>query len=279
MANLSTVASRGPRLSRCIFGRDAFDYVLVPTVDHSAALSSYRVRESLFDIQDDLNELSETVDTDQMLVLQRKLEPWRLVDGSVAVTDGECEFTLGFRDAGNRVVPWDSYAAPVPTLAEAQRALIEVLRNNQGADWACILFRPSHPWEEPAGAQEAVTVVREHMRAAASGDVETLAQLATGPLLADIRTLPDADLVAAARGAYATAPTAMAFARRNARPGHHHVLANKGLHFDVDDSSGRWLILQVRLLSRSDRDGFYPWMWRGLFSNSPRRVSDACGSR
>lgn len=256
----NTLTERGVTLSRAAYFPDTFDYALVSSAARTAPVSGSRIRRSVFDIQDDLSELP-AAHPDAMVVLQREVEPWSRFDDTVVTDVADLEFTLGFDAKNERFLPLGS---PVPALVDAQRDLIECLRGNPGASWACLLSRRSHQWEPPAGAETAVTTVREHMGAAADGDFATLKRLATGPLLAEIEELTDSELAASVRGVYDTVPSVMVLARNDNRPGHHHVLTNSTLHFDVDDSTGTWLIRQVRLMKRIDHCGTLPGLWRSL---------------
>ncbi|TXI63396.1 hypothetical protein [Mycolicibacterium mageritense] len=259
--------------SRTAYFPDTFEYVLVSRVDHAAPVSRDRVRDSLFHLQDDLVEHSAAI-TEPMTILQREVEPWTRFDDTLVTADAQMEFTLGSGTGepdNEKFTPYLSMCEkPVRTLVEAQRQLIQVLRSNHPwAEWSCILYRPVHQWEPPAGAEAAVAVVHEHIAAAAAGDVETLRGLATGPLSDDMDRLTDAEIRAGVRGVYDNVPSVMVLARNDPRPGHHHVLTNSTLHFDVDDSTGSWLIRQVRLMSRPDRFGTLPFCWRGLLAPEP----------
>lgn len=244
---------------------DTFDYALVASAARTEPVSRSLIRESLFDIQDDLNRLPPS--NDSMIVLHRELEPWSRFDETRLTHDPDLEFTVGIGngDIGNeRFRPIDPYTTPVATLLEAQRNLIQVLRTNPREGRVCIVSRPSPHWQSPPGAQAAVDAVAEHMRAATAGEFEVLRRLATGPLLAEIDTLTDNELAHAVHGVYDSVPSVMVLARSHNRPGHHHVLTNSTLHFDVDDSTGTWLIRQVRLMKRSDRFGTLLGCWQPL---------------
>lgn len=260
--------------SRTAYFPDTFEYVLVSKVDRAAPVSRDRVRDSLFYLQDDLFAHS-TSATEPLMILQREIEPWRRFDDTLVTVDAEMEFTIGSGTgvADGQLTPHLSTCEkPVQTLVEAQQRLIQVLRNKHPwADCSSILYRPIHQWESPAGAEAAVAAVREHIAAADAGEVDTLRSLATGPLSDAMARLTDAEIRDGVRGVYDNVPSVMLLARSHSRPGYHHVLTNSRLHFDVDDSTGSWLIRQVRLMSRSDRFGTLPSCWQGLLAPAAER--------
>ncbi len=258
----STTPRRTP-LVRDAFYPDEFDYALAPATESTPAAGA-RIRESLFAIQDDLTALP--TDSAPMHVLHREIAPWRRFDYPMVDAAAELEFTLGFGPPGEeRFMALTGAPAPVATLDEARQDLVAALRATPDqSTWVTIICRPRPRWKPPAGATSAVTAVREHMRAASVGDVVTLRRGATGPLLEAMGSHTDARLTDAVRDAYDTAPTVLVLARNNSRPGHHHVLTNSTLHFDVDDSTGRWLIRQVRRMRRTDQFGTLLACWQPL---------------
>lgn len=257
-----TTPRRTP-LVRNAFYPNEFDYALAPTT-HTVPVAGARIRESLFAIQDDLAALP--ADSAPMHVLHREIKPWKRFDDPAVDAAAELEFTLGFGSREDeQFMALDSYTAPVATLTEAHRDLLQTLRATPDrSGLVTIISRPRLRWMPPAGATSAVAVVREHMRAATVGDVETIRRGATGPLADTMARLTDAQLSDAVRDAYGTAPTMLVLARSSNRPGHHHVLTNSTIHFDVDDSTDHWLIRQVRLMERAVEFGTLLGCWQPL---------------
>ncbi|GAA2417768.1 hypothetical protein [Mycolicibacterium llatzerense] len=254
---------------RDAFYPDEFDYALAP-IAHTMTSDDARIHQSLFEIQEALMALPPA--GAPMHVLHREIEPWRRFDDPSVDTDAVLEFALGFGEAGHRNGRFMTLAggpAPVATLTEAHVDLLHALRESPDrAGWVSIICRPRPRWTPPVGGTDAVAAVRGHMLAATNGDVASLRRGATGPLLDAMARLTDAELTDAVREAYDTAPTVLVLARSNGRPGHHHVLTNSALHFDVDDSAGSWLIRQVRLMGRTDQFGTLLGCWRPLLTEN-----------
>lgn len=266
-------AHKSQRFTRSVFNHGQLEYGLTDEAWPTATIENEQIRHSVFELQQDLNRLP--TDTARAVILQREVEPWRRFDDShPARPDQQHQFAVGFGNGDpddEKCAPRDIYVPKTATLAAAERSLAR-----ESSAWACIISRPIYPWEIDAGAAAAVATVREHMAAAKAGDIKTLRTQATGPLLAAMGSLTDAELTQATHNAYTAEPSAVAFARHHAGPGHHHAFTNSSLHFDVDDSTGQWLIRQIRVPIRADQSGFLPGGWRPLVS--PQTTTEAAPS-
>ena len=254
-------------MTRTAIFPDEFDYALVPATSAEPG-AGVRIHDSLFAVQDDLAALPPWAGDVPMHVLHREIPRWRRFDDPGVEAGIELEFTLGYGyywpgDDVEQLRPRPGATATVSSIDEARQNLsqaLDAMPDDIGR--LTILCRPRCDWTPPVGATAAVAAVREHMVAATTGDVDTLRRGAIGTLLDAMTGLTDEQLIDAVCGAYVTAPTVLVLVRDSNRPGHHHVLTNSTLHFDVDDSTGRWLVRQVRLMERTDQFGTFPWCWR-----------------
>lgn len=252
---------------------ETFEYVVADKSSPTTLGESSRSHTDFFELQDDFSALPPE-GAEATCIMHRRIDPWVLLNSNTETNppDPTGQYVIGYAPTDNlKALPLQEFFdLDHATLQDAHGNLTKA--RNQGRPHLRVLYRPVHPWEEEPGADEAAAAVREHMRAAKEADVATLRRLAFGPLLAGMGRLSDAQLLDEVRDVYATEPTVLALGRvygRTARPGHHHVFTNAALHFDVDDSTGQWLISQVRLLKRADQWGLLTGNWQRLLSTSP----------